>query len=280
MNCQDFPWVDYLERRLPEADRACAQAHLDVCPSCAEARKRWALLVAEGARAGPDSRLGCLHPPTLAALAAEGAEPEGLSRAPGDATAQVPAWARAHLESCARCREEVAALRGLEAVGVAFEPAPLPAELTRALWGEGVAPAVPLAAEVMELVRARLGSASAALEVWRQGLARILAATRPDWGGAAPGYAAPAAAGEEALCTGPLDLAVRSGDLDVEVRLHGPWVRLRARRFGAPLRGVTIRVENELGEIAETETDVRGEASVREDLPGLRRIRVGNGGKG
>lgn len=279
MNCQDFPWVDYLERRLPEAVQASAQAHLAGCPACRVERERWELLLAEGARVAPGSRLGCPHPPVLAALAAEAAGSEGLWEA-GAAAEPARAWARTHLDSCARCREEVAALRTLYGADAKAERVPLPADLARALWGEGAPAAVPIAAEVMELVRARFGSASAALEVWRQGLARILAATRPDWGGAAPGFAALAAAGEEALCTGPLELTVRSGDLDVEVRLHGPWVRLRARRFGAPQPGVTIRVENELGEIAETETDVRGEASVREDLPGLRRIRVGNGGKG
>jgi hypothetical protein len=258
MKCSEFPWIDFLENRLGTASREAAEAHLVACPACSAQRARWGRLLAEAGQVVTAHRLGCPTPDDLL-------DAESRTGKPG---------VREHLEECALCRRELEAVRGAED-GVEPSREELPAALAARLAGPGPETMRGLAAEVLDLVRSRLGSSHGSVDKWRRAVAHVVAETNsPPLLAAGAAYAAPGE-GVERAAPEPTEVRICSRDLDLDLTLQGPWVRARATRSGAPLAGLTIRVENELGEITETETDLRGQATLRDDLPGRRRIRVG-----
>lgn len=255
MKCDQFPWIEYLEHSLNPNDQTKAGAHLRDCKACAAYGKKLEILASAAIKAAPAARLGCPDPLTLAAVEAGGAEP----------------WALEHLEVCAMCRNELDAVKAIE-VGARLSAEPLPSALENILATSAENSCEELVGEVMSLVKSRLGGAKPLLDRWRAAIAGLAAGL--DFDAAQPCFAAPEQAAAEAAA-GPVELKVTAGDMELEIQINGPWLRASAEKKGAPVKGMSLRLENVLGEIVETETDIHGQAIVRDDMPGRRRIVVG-----
>ena len=257
MTCTEFPWLDYIENRLGREDRESAERHLAGCEQCRKEKTRWEVLVREAAAVSAASRLGCPTPPELVLAERDRAE----------------AWVLSHLETCAKCKAELEAVRGIEA-DVFAEPVVLPLEISERLSTTGSETLRRLASEVLDLVRSRLGDSGAVIDRWRKGVARIVTDLGAAGLAAVPQYGAPESPREQDPLR-EVEVRVRAADFEVEVSLRGPWVRAHVTCEGAPVRGVSVDLENELGVTQQTATDSRGEGTLHEDLPGRRRVLIG-----